>query len=322
MNSVAFIALAAACGFVVTPLVGMLLKWVDRFATARIQWRKGPPLYQPVADVAKLLGKETVLSESASPAVFLMAPVLGVVGAGIAASVLWATALRPESGFVGDLIIVIYFLVFPALAIILGGSASGAPQGALGAAREIKLVIAYELPLILALAVAVLNAARVLDAGPSFRLAALVKAQQQGGPLLASLSGFLAFACCLAVMQAKLGVVPFDQAEAETELMGGAILDYSGPPLALIFLMRWMLLLVLPMLIITVFWGGIHLTGWGTAAALGKLVVLVVLVVLMRNTHARLRVDQAMKFFWFVVTPVALLACALSVTAYFARGGA
>ncbi len=308
---------AAAMGFVATPVLGLGLKWVDRLVTARIQWRKGPPPYQPAADLMKLLGKETVVGEDAAVGTFLLAPLLGVVGAGIAAAVLWAAALSPEAGFVGDLIIVVYFLVFPALAIILGGSAAGSPHGALGAAREIKLVIAYELPLILALAVVILNASAVLGTGPTFRLGEIVRAQQQAGATLTSLSGFLAFLCAVAVMQAKLGVVPFDQAEAETELMGGAILDYSGPPLALIHLMRAMLLLALPMLIITVFWGGIRLTPLGIPLALLKVVVLLVVIVLMRNTHARLRVDQAMKFFWFIVTPVAAVACALSVANYY-----
>jgi NADH-quinone oxidoreductase subunit H len=313
----ATIAAAVVLGFLVTPVLGLGLKWVDRLVTARIQWRKGPPPYQPFADVLKLLGKETVVSENCSAGVFLAAPVLGVVGVAIAAAILWAAALAPESGFVGDIVAVVYFLVFPAIAIILGGSASGAPHGALGASREMKLVIAYELPLILALAAVILNAATVLRSPPTFRFADIVAAQQRAGPLLASLSGAIAFLCALAAMQAKLGLVPFDQAEAETELMGGAILDYSGPPLALIYLGRAMLLLVLPMFVITVFWGGVSLTGWGIPVALGKLVVLLVVIVLVRNTHARLRIDQAVRFFWFVVTPLAIVACAISATRYF-----
>jgi NADH-quinone oxidoreductase subunit H len=315
----ATIAAAVVLGFLATPVIGLLLKWVDRLVTARIQWRKGPPLYQPFADVLKLLGKETVVSEDCSAGVFLAAPLVGVVGLGVAASILWAAALSPKAGFVGDIIAVVYFLVFPALAIILGGSASGAPHGALGASREMKLVVAYELPLILALAAVILNAAAALRTAPTFRFADILQAQQQSGPLLCSLSGALAFVCALAVMQAKLGLVPFDQAEAETELMGGAILDYSGPPLALIHLGRSMLLLVMPMLVITVFWGGISLTGWGPLAALGKIVVLLVVIVLVRNTHARLRIDQAVRFFWFFVTPLAVIACALSASNYYSQ---
>lgn len=303
--------------FVGTPVLGLVFKWVDRVLTARIQWRKGPPVYQPFADILKLLGKETLAADKASVGTFLFAPVLGFIGLTVSAAILWAVALKPEVGFVGDLIIVVYFLVFPAIGIILGGSASGSPHAALGASREMKLVVAYELPFILVLTAVVLNAAGVEGAVPSFKFAQIHAAQHAavGGPLLAKFSGVLAFLCVLAVMQAKLGVVPFDQAEAETELMGGAIVEYSGPPLALIFLSRAMMLFLMPMFVITVFWGGLAFTGWGLLWTIVKFVVLLIVVVLMRNTNARLRIDQAMRFFWFVVTPVALIACAMSLLA-------
>ncbi len=143
-----------------------------------------------------------------------------------------------------------------------------------------------------------------------------VLAAQANGATLGSVSGFVAFLCVLAVMQAKLGVVPFDQAEAETELTGGVILEYSGPPLALIRLVRGMLLFLLPMFVITVFWGGVTLSGWGWLTTPLKFVVLLVVIVLMRNTNPRLRIEQALRFFWFVVTPIAVLASALSVYQY------
>jgi len=302
--------------FVGTPVLGLVFKWVDRLLTARIQWRKGPPFYQPFADILKLLGKETLAGERASVGTFLLAPLLGFIGITVSAAVLWAVVLKPDTGFVGDLIIVVYFLVFPALGIILGGSASGSPHAGLGASREMKLVVAYELPFILAIAAVVLNAAGVEHAVPSFRFAQIHDAQSLSGPLLGSVSGFLAFLCAVAVTQAKLGLVPFDQAEAETELMGGAILEYSGPALALIYLSRAMLLFVMPMFVITVFWGGLALTGWGLLWTILKFVVLLIVIVLVRNTTARLRIDQAMTFFWFVVTPVALVACAISLQAF------
>ena len=238
-------------------------------------------------------------------AVFLLAPVIGFVGVGATASILWAFAVFPDVGFVGDLIVVIYFLVFPSLALILGGSASGSPHAGLGASREIKLVIAYELPFILAMVPAILRA------DGSFALSRIV-ASQSTGVTLWSLSGFLAFLCALACVQAKLGVVPFDQPEAETELMGGVIVEYSGPALGLVYVMRAMLLFVLPMFIITVFWGGVSFAGWRLLSTVVKFVVLLVVIVLMRNTNPRLRIDQTMKFFWFMVTPVALAGCVLS----------
>lgn len=313
MNSLDWIGIILL-GIFGTAVLGLLFKWVDRFVTARIQWRKGPPVYQPLADVLKLLGKETVVSEKTSVGMFLFAPVLGFVGTVVAATILWAVAIDPTVSFAGDLIVVIYFLVFPSLALILAGSASGGPHGGLGASREMKMVIGYELPFILAMVPVIVNVPAMLQGQEiTFKLSTIVRAQQEGGVMLLSLGGFLGFLCALATVQAKLGVVPFDQAEAETELMGGVILDYSGPPLAMIYLMRAMLLFVLPMFVITVFWGGVHVTGWGVLTTIIKFVVLLVVIVLMRNTNPRLRIDQVMRFFWFIVTPVAILGCILSL---------
>ncbi|MFO8007080.1 MAG: complex I subunit 1 family protein [Candidatus Brocadiia bacterium] len=304
----AFIAIVL--GIFGTIAFGLLFQWIDRLATARIQWRKGPPIYQPVADLVKLLGKETVVSETASEKAFLLAPVLGFVGVCVAGVILWNAVIRPESSFVGDVIVVIYFLTFPSLMLILGGSTSGNPYGAVGAGREMKLIIGYEFPFILAVV------PPIMLSGGSVRFADILAAQANGSAL-GSLSGFVAFLCVLAVVQAKLGVVPFDQAEAETELTGGVILEYSGPPLALIRLVRGMLLFLLPMFVITVFWGGVTFSGWGLLTTPLKFVVLLVVIVLMRNTNPRLRVEQALKFFWFIVTPIAVLASALSVYHYY-----
>ena len=299
--------LIAILGVFGTAVLGLFLSWVDRVLTARIQWRKGPPVYQPVADVLKLLGKETVVSDRASVGLFLLAPVVGFVGVAVAAAVLWAAVVDPQGGLAADLIVVVYFLTLPSLALILGASASGNPYSAVGAAREMKLVIGYELPFILALVPVVIRA-------DSFRISDILAAQQNGA-MAASLPGFLGLVCALFVMQAKLGAIPFDQAEAETELTGGVMLEYSGPALAMIRLVRAMLLFLLPLFIITVFWGGVHLSGWGWLTTALKFLVLLIVFVLMRNTNPRLRIEQAMKFFWFIVTPIAIVASVLALYA-------
>jgi NADH-quinone oxidoreductase subunit H len=109
-------------------------------------------------------------------------------------------------------------------------------------------------------------------------------------------------------MQAKLTLVPFDAPEAETELSGGAYIEYSGPPLAMFKLTRAMMLFTMPMFLVTVFCVGGTLTGV-LPIVLGvlKYVGLVVVVVLIRNTAPRVRIDQAVRFFW---GPVALLTVA------------
>lgn len=294
-----------------TMVLGLFSKWVDRKVTARVQFRKGPPLLQPVYDVLKLLGKETLVPESARRSGFLLAPLAGFAAVSVVGAILWSTAWRPGGVFVGDLIVVIYFLTIPSLSIIIGGTASGSPYGALGGSREMKLVISYELPLILAV-VAVLVRAQLW----TFRLGELVAYQQANGAMALHLSGALALIVAVLCMQAKLGLVPFDIPEAETELMGGPFTEYSGAPLAVFYLMRAMLLAVLPLLIITVFLGGINLQFPGVIWTLVKYVVLLVVIVLIRNTNPRLRIDHAVKFFWYILTPVSLAALLLAFAGY------
>ena len=290
-----------------TLVLGLIFKWVDRKVTARVQWRVGPPWYQPFVDIMKLMGKETLMPTTARGTGFLVAPVIALAATGVAAAILWHGILRPEGTFVGDLIVVIYLLMIPALMTILGASASGNPHASLGAGREMKLLLGYELPMLLAILVAVARA------GWTFRLEGIIAAQA-GAPILWSVSGVLALLIGILCVQAKLGQVPFDQAEAECEIMSGVYVEYSGPALAMFLMTRAMLLAILPLLLIVLFWGGLY-TGawWGYLTFAGKYVLLVALVTLIRNTNPRLRIDQALRFFWFGLTPVAAVAMILVV---------
>ena len=307
--------LAASLG---TILVGLVSSWVDRKVTARVQYRVGPPVLQPFYDVAKLLAKETLISERARGRGFHLAPLVGFAAAGLAAGMLWFANVWPAHAFVGDLIVVLYILTIPAIAGIYGAMASGSPHAAIGASREMKLLLAYELPLVLAVLVPVVQAGRGPGPGLSFSIGALVLHQQEAGWAIAHLSGFLAAAVALLCLQAKLTLVPFDLPEAETELMGGSVLEYSGPPLAVIRLTRAMLLAMAPVYFATLFLGGLgdaaSPLSWLAFAA--KYVAVLVLVVLIRNTNPRLRIDQAVKFFWMGLAPVAALALALAVFGY------
>ncbi len=297
--------LAAAVG---TLIVGLLLRWFDRKVTAMIQWRVGPPWYQPIVDVIKLMGKETIMPYTARATGFLLAPVIALAATGVAAAILWRAVFVPSEAFVGDLIVVVYLLMIPALMTMLGASASGNPHAAIGASREMKLLMSYELPLFVVMLVTVSRG------GWSFRLGDLLLAQRAGGSVLMSISGALAMIVAIICTQAKLGQVPFDMAEAECEIMSGVYVEYSGPSLAMFLLTRAMLLALMPLLLIILFWGGLN-TGvwWGYPIFLIKYVVLVTLVTLIRNTNPRLRIDQTVKFFWFMLTPLAILALALAL---------
>lgn len=274
-------------GFLFTGVVGLMLTWLDRKVSARLQWRVGPPFYQPFADFFKLLLKETVIPDGAPRGLYLGAPGLGLVGATMVAVLLFWASFSPQLSFAGDLIVVLYFLSFPPLAVIIGGSASRNPLASVGASREMSLYFAYELPLLIGVFTAVVKTG-------SIRLAEMVQFQAAQGPVLYSISGVIAFLVCLICTQAKLGMVPFDIPEAEQEVMAGPYIEYSGVPLALFRLTRAMMFLLMPVLLVTVFWGGLT-SPW----AIPKLLLLALLIILIKNTNPRLRIDQALKLFWF-----------------------
>jgi NADH-quinone oxidoreductase subunit H len=104
--------------------------------------------------------------------------------------------------------------------------------------------------------------------------------------------------------------------EAEQELMGGVLAEYSGVPLALFKLSKAMMLSVLTVLLAVVFFGGMRFTGLDILWSVLKYLVPVVLVVLIRNTNPRLRIDQIMKLFWGPLTVLALIALLLARFGY------
>lgn len=292
--------------FPFTAIVGMLASWIDRKVTARVQWRVGPPLFQPLYDFVKLLGKETIIPKGSSKITFLFAPLFGLVSVTLVSMLVWTAILWPEKSFGGDLIVVLYFLMIPSLAVIIGGFASRNPIASLGASREMKLMLADELPFLLAVFVA------VIKAGGAIRLGQLIAYQQTYGLVFLSASGVCAMIVAVITMQAKLTLIPFDIPEAETEIMSGPFVEYSGPPLAIFKLTRMMMLFTLPMVLVVVFLGGMHFQGISILWSILKYVILLVLIVLIRNTNPRLRIDQAVKFLWGPITILGIAAVVLA----------
>jgi len=274
-------------GFVFTVVLGLVACWIVRKVSALVQWRVGPPLFQPFYDVLKLMGKETLIPQDAQRIVFFVAPLIGLAGVLLLSTMLGVAAFWPEETFVGDIIVAIYLMVLPSLALIFGSSASASPHAAVGTSREMKLVMGYELPLVLAFIVV------IIKTGGQLNLAAIAEYT----PAL-SISGMLAFLVALLCIQAKLGFVPFDIAESETEVASGIIIEYSGALLAVWKVMQAMMLVALPLFLVMVFLGGFGTTGWPLVWGIGKYVLILVLLILIKNTNPRLRIDQAMKFFW------------------------
>ena len=294
-------------GFLATAVIGLLASWIDRKVTARVQYRVGPPLLQPVIDIVKLLGKETLVPRGSSKVTFLLAPVIGFASVILVSTLLWLNNIWIDKTFLGDLIVVVYLLAIPSISIIIGGFASRNPLASLGASREMKLILSYELPFILAILVS------VIKSNFSLRLGEIVAFQAQNGVILGSLSGVLAFIVLIMCIQAKLALVPFDIPEAETEIVGGPLIEYSGTSLAIYRLTKNMLLFVLPFFLMILFMGGLRFDGIHLLFGILKYVGLVALITVIRNTNPRVRIDQAMRFFWGPMTVIAIISVVLAL---------
>jgi len=294
-------------GFLFTAVVGLLASWVDRKITARIQWRIGPPWYQNFIDFFKLLGKETIIPRGARRTGFLFAPFIGLIGVTLVSLILWQMNLDPDRSFMGDVIVLIYLSILPSLAIIIGGSSSANPLGAMGASREMKLILADELPFIMAIFTPLVKIG-------SIKIGSIVTYQLNYGMMFTHhLSSVIALIVAFLCMQAKLAFVPFDIPEAEQEIMAGPYIEYSGPPLAIFKLTRAMMLFAMPVFLISIFLGGMQINGWATIWSIVKYLVILILIILVKNTNPRLRIDQALKFFWLRMFPLACVGFVLAL---------
>jgi NADH-quinone oxidoreductase subunit H len=293
-------------GFLFTAVVGLFLTWVDRKVTAIVQSRVGPPWFQPYADIGKLLAKKMLIPQGSRAIGFLAAPLLAVASSTLIAVIALRALLNPGAGFVGDLIVLIYLSTMPSIALIIGGASSRSPFGAIGAGREMGMILSYELGFLLSIFI-------VLVKVRSFVLGDIVAYQAQHGAIIGSVSGIIAFAIALFTLQAKLGYLPFDIAEADTELIGGPLAEYSGSGLALFKLARAMMFFCFPVLVVILFLGATVATPLSVIGFVLKLLAVLGLIILVKATHARLRLDQALRLFWGKVLVAAAAAVILAM---------
>ncbi len=293
-------------GLLFTSVLGLLVGWVDRKVSARFQFRVGPPLFQNFNDFFKLLGKETIIVRDGIHSLFVAAPFVAF-GTLVLISTMIGGALFFLQGFAGDLIVVMYLLMVYSVMVVLGGTSSGNVYASIGGGREIKLLLADELAFILVLLVP------IIKAGYALQLSEIIAAQTAQGAFVGSVSGVIAFLIGLLCIQAKMTLPPFHIPEAETEIVEGPFMEYSGGPLAFWKLNHYMMWAIFPFLLVLLFWGGFHLSGLGILWAVLKYLLIVVLMIVIKNTNPRVRIDTALNFFWKYATPLAFIAIILAV---------
>ncbi len=288
-------------------LLAPLFQGVLRKVTARIQSRQGPPILQPYFDLLKLLGKEDVESGE-TPLMQRFAVYLSLATAlGLACMVPMGT-VSPMDG-AADVVLLIYLLTLCGICTMLAGLAAGSTYALIGINREMMSMIALEPLFAVALVMGAVHA-------HSLRLSVVLSGSAFLGDGV-SWSGWIMLAVMLLSFQAFVQRVPFDISEAETELMEGPLMEYSGPKLALCKYAQMVKLVVYSALFIGLFvpWGAGLRAPFGWLLFWVKVLVLVLLVTTVAATHARYRIDQAIRYFGSLLA-VAIVALLLASYGY------
>lgn len=294
-------------------VIGFLLAGIDRKLVARMQNRKGPSLLQPVYDVLKCCGKETIVPRHARRGLFLGAPVVGF--AALITTALFIPVMSYSAFSTGaDLVVILYLLTLTSVTMMVGAAASGSPFAGVGLSREMVAMISYELPFVLVLLAVGKVAGDGSLLGCTFSLQAIMDWQAANGPMLFKWSMIPAALAMLMVIPCEIGMHPFDVAEAETEICEGMLAEYSGAPLAVFKLSHCVKMYVMTALFCALFLGGLS-TG---IVILDIIIVLVLCTVVafvtMTVPHAvcaRFKVEQVFKFYWTVVAGLAAVSAIL-----------
>jgi len=304
--SLALFTLLILPGFGFLFVCALAFQWLDRRVIARLQGRVGPPWFQPLADLIKLLAKEDLLPGGASEFACAALPMVSL------AAVLTAALYIPIGGravqaFEGDLVVVLFLLSIPALAYFLAGWVSTGVYSVIGGNRSLLQYFSYEVPFLMAL-----GGPAILTGSWSI---SRIAAQQQGAPwmILVQPVGFLV---AIAGLIGKLKRLPFDIPKAKSEVVAGPLTEFSGRKLALWHLTLDIQTVVGIFLLVNVFLRGssagwAFLPGWAPglveAAVFGVKAVIIQLTLSTASAlYARLRIDQLANLGWRVLVPLAL----------------
>ncbi|MGW8224502.1 MAG: NADH-quinone oxidoreductase subunit NuoH [Anaerolineales bacterium] len=301
----AFLGVVILATFVL--VVDILLVWIERKMVARFQDRFGPNrvgpfgIIQPIADVIKLLIKEDILPVGADKFIFNLAPIIALA----TVLLLWAVVPLAPTVIGANINVAVLYVVaigsIGTLGIIMAGWASNNKYAMLGAFRTVAQMIAYEVPMIIALLVPVLLAR-------SMGMQTIVAAQSPWYIFIVPLAAVILLVSSIA----ELGRTPFDISEAESEIVAGFHIEYTGMKFGLFYAGELLHALTVSALISTLFLGGWRgpfvdqLPILGPVYLFVKAFLVYYLIMWIRYSFPRVRIDQMLGFNWKFLTPLAL----------------
>ena len=290
---------------------GLLAQWVDRKLLARFQNRLGPRWFQPFADALKLLGKEEIQPQGTNAILFNALPIITLAGALTASLYVPLFGFQPVFSFPGDLIVTLYLLSLLTLCIGLAGAQTRDRFSLTGALRVFTQMFAYEAPFILALLSPAIGLMLAGEAG-SWQINELAQSAASNAWFVFTLP--ITFVVAIVGLMGKLEMPPFDAPEAETEIVAGALTEYSGRGLAMFTLARAVELVVGLTLVVALYLGGIG-EGWlAVGLFTAKMIGLLGIIVVLQTVLARLRIDQTVSIWWRLGSVLVLIQWLIVIT--------
>ena len=274
-------------------LNGLVYEWGHRKLVARFQNRIGPRWFQPIADTLKLLAKEQIIPTGVNKVLFIGLPIVGVAGALTAGLYVPLLGLPAASSFPGDLIVGLYLLSLLTLCTGLAGWNTKSRFSLVGATRTLTQHFAYEAPFLMALL------GPALTSG-SWQISEII-ARTNGAWLVFSQP--IGFIVAIIGLMGKLEMPPFDAPEAETEIVAGALTDYSGRSLGLFHIGKAVEMVVGLTAVAALYLGGI-------SNPLEYFLKTLPVLLVMSGVQAvitRLRIDQTVGMWWRYGTLLVLL---------------
>jgi NADH-quinone oxidoreductase subunit H len=273
---------------------GLFFEWADRKLVAQYQNRIGPRWFQPLADMVKLLAKEEIIPTGVNAGLFIGLPVVALAGALTAALYVPMFGLQPTYSFTGDLIVTLYLLSLMTLCIGLAGANTPDRFTLIGATRALTQLFSYEAPFMLALL------GPAILAG-SWQISVINAYTQEH--IWMVLPIFIGFVVAVVGLMGKLELPPFDAPEAETEIVKGALTEYSGRGLAVFHVGRDIELVVGLTLVAALYLGGLA----NPLEFILKVGGLLLVTAGLQSLFSRLRIDQTVGLWWRIGTLLALL---------------
>jgi len=273
---------------------GMFYEWIDRKLVARYQNRQGPRWFQPLADTIKLLAKEEIVPQGVHKGLFWALPIVAVSGALTAGLTVPLFGFQAATNFDGDLVVTLYLLSMMTLCMGLAGANTVSRFSLIGATRGLTQMFSYEAPFLLALL------GPAIAAG-SWNISEINSFASQN--LWLVLAQPIGFVVAIVGLMGKLELPPFDAPEAETEIVAGALTEYSGRGLALFRIGKDIELVIGLSLVVIFYLGGATNPLWFILKTGGLFLVIAAL----QSMFARLRIDQTVGLWWRLGALMALL---------------